>query len=120
MSKQLSFSDFMKVFLAYQQYTDSMPSTPVTPQAPISQIPAAQVTAPTPVYPTVQPMAMPPIADTPQRDNPIDMTEYVKRLEALEQRAPMPTMDTPKPATVDDIILGIIGAPKQRGDANNG
>ena len=97
----LSFSDFTKIFAAYEQY--------VAQQAQPMAQPMAQ--------PQAQPQAIAPVAQSPTP--PISMTEYVQRLEALEQRAPMPTMDTPKPATVDDIILGIIGAPKQRGAENN-
>ena len=80
----LSFTDFMKVFSAYEQYVQTQPQ-------------------PMPTVPTPAPQ-------------PISMSEYVQRLNAFEQRLsaqenrpPMPTIDTPKPATVDDIILGIVG-----------
>ena len=33
----------------------------------------------------------------------------MERLTRLEQMPPMPAMETPKPQTLDDIILGMIG-----------
>ena len=82
----LSFTDFMKVFSAYEQYVQTLPQ-------PMPTVPT----------PALQPQ-------------PISTDEYVRRLDAFEQRLsaqekkpPMPTISTPKPATVDDIILGIVG-----------
>ena len=94
----LSFTDFMKVFSAYEQYVQS--ATPAPQPMPTAPTPAPQ---PMPTAPTPAPQ-------------PISMSEYVQllnafdqRLTAQENRPPMPTIDTPKPVTVDDIIMGIVG-----------
>ena len=106
----LSFTDFMKVFSAYEQYVQTQPQPMPTVPTPAPQ-PQPMPTVPTPA-PQPQPM---PTVPTPA-PQPISMSEYVQRLNAFEQRLsaqenrpPMPTIDTPKPATVDDIILGIVG-----------
>ena len=104
----LSFTDFMKVFSAYEQYVQTQPMptvpTPALQPQPMSTVPT----------PALQPM---PTVPTPAlQPQPISMDEYVRRLDTFEQRLsaqekkpPMPTISTPKPATVDDIILGIVG-----------
>ena len=108
MRKMLSFTDFMKVFSAYEQYVQTQPTVPT---------PALQP-QPMPIVPTpaLQPQPMPTVPTPALQPQPISMDEYVRRLDAFEQRLsaqekkpPMPTISTPKPATVDDIILGIVG-----------
>ena len=100
----LSFTDFMKVFSAYEQYVQSA-------------TPAPQPMPTVPTVPTPAPQPIVPLSGYQYRDEqPISMNEYVQRLNAFDQRLtaqenrpPMPTIDTPKPATVDDIIMGIVG-----------
>ena len=111
--KMLSFTDFMKVFSAYEQYVQTQPTVP-TPALQPQPMP----TVPTPA---LQPQPMPtvpmPTVPTPAlQPQSISMDEYVRRLDEFEQRLsaqerrpPMPTISTPKPTTVDDIILGIVG-----------
>ena len=98
--KMLSFTDFMKVFSAYEQYVQTQPTVP-TPA--LQPQPMPTVPMPTVPTPALQPQS-------------ISMDEYVRRLDEFEQRLsaqerrpPMPTISTPKPTTVDDIILGIVG-----------
>ena len=104
----LSFTDFMKVFSAYEQYVQTQPTVP-TPALQPQPMP----TVPTPA---LQPQPMPTVQAPALQPQPISMDEYVRRLDEFEQRLsaqerkpPMPTISTPKPATVDDIILGIVG-----------
>ena len=124
----LSFSDFAKVFAAYEQYVQQVPAQPIqqVPQVPAQPIPAVapqvqqvpaqpiQQVPQVPAQPIQQVPQVPQVpAVAPQVAQPIlavdPMAAVNQRLAALEARAPMPTMDTPKPVTVDDIILGIIG-----------
>lgn len=104
----LSFSDFAKLYGAYETYVKSQ--TPVAPVIPVSQPVPAQI-----AQPIVQ------IAPTETKlveANDNQHTEYqdlINRISALENRAPQPSMDTPTPATVDDIILGLIGMDSQNG-----
>ena len=101
----LSFTDFMKVFSAYEQYVQTQPTVPT---------------------PALQPQPMPTVPTPALQPQPISMDEYVRRLNEFEQRLsaqerkpPMPTISTPKPATVDDIILGIVGNAGNAGKENN-
>ena len=125
----LSFTDFMKVFSAYEQYVQSatpapqpMPTVPTVPTPapqPMPTVPTVPTPAPQPMptVPTPAPQPIVPLSGYQYRDEqPISMNEYVQRLNAFDQRLtaqenrpPMPTIDTPKPATVDDIIMGIVG-----------
>ena len=112
----LSFTDFMKVFSAYEQYVQTQPTVP-TPA--LQPQPQPMPTVPTPAP---QPRPMPTVPTPALQPQPISMDEYVRRLDEFEQRLsaqekkpPMPTISTPKPATVDDIILGIVGKENRNG-----
>ena len=117
----LSFTDFMKVFSAYEQYVQTQPTvpTPALQPQPMPTVPTpALQPQPMPTVPTpaLQPQPMPTVQAPALQPQPISMDEYVRRLDEFEQRLsaqerkpPMPTISTPKPATVDDIILGIVG-----------
>ena len=102
----LSFTDFMKVFSAYEQYVQTQPTVPTPALQPMPTVPT----------PALQPQPMPTVSTPALQPQPISMDEYARRLDEFEQRLsaqekkpPMPTISTPKPATVDDIILGIVG-----------
>ena len=115
----LSFTDFMKVFSAYEQYVQTQPtvSTPALQPQPMPTVPTpALQPQPMPTVPTPALQPMPTVPTPALQPQPISMDEYVRRLDEFEQRLsaqekkpPMPTISTPKPATVDDIILGIVG-----------
>ena len=111
----LTFSDFAKLYGAYETYVKSVTPTPVAPVIPASQPVPAPIAQPIVQTPVAQ------IAPTTQavvEANNAQHTEYqdlISRISALENRAPQPSLETPTPATVDDIILGLIGVDSQGG-----
>ena len=109
----LSFSDFAKLYGAYERYVQSQtaptaaPIAPVPTAAPIAPAPTAAPIAPAP---TAAPIAPAPTAAPVPTAAPIAIFDALEnRVAALENRPPQPSMETPKPATIDDIILGLVG-----------
>ena len=98
----LSFSDFAKLYGAYEMYVQSQTAAPTA--APLAPAPTAAPLAPAPT-------AAPPLQNAMEANN-AQQTDYqnlISRVSALENRPPQPSMETPKPATIDDIILGLVG-----------
>ena len=83
---KLSFTDFLKVYEAYAEYSKPQPEP--TPQ-------------PTPQpEPTPQPTPQP--EPTPQPDLLAAITALTSTVNQL--RTPAPSADPPKPVTIDDVV----------------
>ena len=79
---KLSFTDFLKVYEAYAEYSKPQPEP--TPQ------------------PTPQPEPTPQPQPTPQPDLLAAITALTSTVNQL--RTPAPSADPPKPVTIDDVV----------------
>lgn len=103
----LSFSDFAKLYGAYEMYVQSQTAPTAAPAPVPTAAPApAPTAAPAPVAPITPPLQNAMEANNAQQT---DYQNLISRVSALENRPPQPSMETPKPATLDDIILGLVG-----------
>ena len=89
---KLSFTDFLKVYEAYAEYSKPQPQP--TPQPEPTPQPTPQ--------PEPQPQPTPQPEPTPQPDLLAAITALTSTVNQL--RTPAPSVEPPKPVTIDDVV----------------